>query len=335
MTEKYQVYTYRPVFAGGMGSMGEDEQKLLNEVIRIYKAGHPILFKEYVHRNQWHYFDKHTKGIPGEVELEGPLPTDWTVCPKKQIRIFNRCVHTQSTQVLAKKGQFPFLGYKRVAKTLDKHFITTYGTYREHERECVMQVFERLQILNNSIYSRPGPDKDLQENVNIDYIFPIRNDHVEYRNIEGTNVRLDKINFLKDQNLTLPVLYNAAKKVHCWIVLDDYPFNDELIGTPSEKVLWPIFFGLPFIYVGSKNQMEVLQSWGIEPNDPYRNTVRGVAEQMLWLRSIFDDPILAQKWQDSQGELITKNRHALDKLPDMIYKSDSIGFGWPKTISID
>ena len=81
--------------------------------------------------------------------------------------------------------------------------------------------------------------------------------------------------------------------------------------------------------------MDVLRSWGIEPNDTYRNSVRGVAEQMLWLRSIFDDPKLAQEWQNSQGELIIKNRKALEKLPDMIYEKDSIGFGWPETISTD
>lgn len=335
MTKKYQVFTYGPTFPEGMGSMGPDELKLMDKVVRIYKQGHPILFKEYVHKNQWHYFNEQTKGIEGEVEIEGPLPDDWTVCSKKQIRIFNRCVHTQSTEVLGRKSQFPFLGYKRVAESLDKHFLTTYGWCREHERERVMQVLERLQILKNSIYSRPDADSNLQESVNIDYIFPIRNDNVKYRNIEGTDKKLDKETFLRHQHLTLPVLYEAAKRVHCWVVLDDYALNDDLNGTPSEKVLWPVFFGIPFIYVGSKNQMEVLRSWGIEPNDPYRNSVRGVAEQMFWLRSIFDDPKLAQEWQASQGELIVKNRKMLDKLPALVYKQGSIASGWPETISLD
>ena len=82
MTEKYQVYTYRPTFREGMGSMGDDELKLMDEVVRIYKQGHPILFKEYVHRNQWNYFIENTKGIAGEVELEGPLPDNWAVTLK-------------------------------------------------------------------------------------------------------------------------------------------------------------------------------------------------------------------------------------------------------------
>jgi len=335
MTKKYQVYTFRPTFREGMGSMGDDELKLMDEVVRIYKQGHPILFKEYVHRNQWNYFIENTKGIAGEVELEGPLPDDWAVDSQKHIRIFNRCVHTNTKEVLGRKAQLPFLGYKRDAKLLDKHFITTYGWQREHERECVMQVLERLQILKDSIYSRPDADSNLQENVNIDYIFPIRNDNVKYKNIEGTDQKLDKETFLRHQHLTLPVLYEAAKRVHCWVVLDDFPLNDDLNGTPAEKFLWPVFFGIPFIYVGSRNQMDVLRSWGFEPNDPYRNSVRGVAEQMLWLRSIFDDPKLAQEWQDSQGELIIKNRKALEKLPDMIYEKDSIGFGYPETISTD
>jgi len=49
--------------------------------------------------------------------------------------------------------------------------------------------------------------------------------------------------------------------------------------------------------------------------------VRGVAEQMQWLQSIFRDPELAQQWQDHQGQVIESNSQALRNLPDLLKKS--------------
>jgi len=87
---------------------------------------------------------------------------------------------------------------------------------------------------------------------------------------------------------------------------------------PSEKWVWPVFMGIPWIYIGTEGQIKTLRSWGFEPNDTYRSDVRGVAEQMMWLKKIFDDPDLAQKWQEKQGELIIKNREALDRVLGII-----------------
>ena len=91
-----------------------------------------------------------------------------------------------------------------------------------------------------------------------------------------------------------------------------------MLGTVSEKVLYPILYGVPFIYVGNQRQRRTLARWGIHPNDSFRSNVRSVVEQMQWLKSIFRDPKLAQQWQDHQGETIISNLQVLEKLPDLI-----------------
>lgn len=312
-------------FGAPAGSMVDAEKKYIDEAVRAFKQGSVVHFPEMIHRNQWHYFNEQTKGIEGLVQLSGPLPKDWNVDGKKTIKVFNELIYKEASELLTKRKHYDF-HYSRDANNLDKHFLMTYGTNREHERECVIQALERLHVLDNSIYSRPKineSDEILQEQVNIDYIFPIRNGKIRYRNIEDTDQHLTR-KYLFDQNSILPVFDKMSKRVHCWAVLDVFPFNDELNGMPSEKFLWPVFFGVPFIYIGYKNQKEVLKEWGFEPSDPCRDNVRSTVEQMMWLKSIFDDPALAQQWQDSQGERVIANWRALKNLPDRIQANSLI-----------
>ena len=126
----------------------------------------------------------------------------------------------------------PFLGRKRDANAVDNHFLLIYGSTREHERECIMQVLERLKVLEQSLYSRPNVNTELQKHVDLDYVFPIRNNDVKYRNIEGTNKVLDK-KYLYNPDTTMTALYEAATRTHCLAVLDVFPFNDNLNGIPT------------------------------------------------------------------------------------------------------
>ena len=310
-----------PIFKGGTGALGEAERNFLNGAITAFRQDGVVEFKEQLHRNQWNYFIEGTKGITGVIKLWGPLPHDWITDGAKKIEVFNKCVYDNTINLLAKRSEYPFQ-YKRDAKNLDKDFLMTYANggkkHPEHERECMTQLLERLNVLDNSIYSRPDFDVHLhQEHIDVDYIFPIRNPNLTYKNIEDSKEHFDK-KYLYDQKRVLPVLAKMCERVHCYAVLDVFPFNNELNGMPSEKFLWPVFLGVPFIYIGSKVQIDVLRSWGFEPNDPYRESYRETAEQMMWLKSIFQDPELAQQWQDAQGELICKNWEALKNLPNQL-----------------
>lgn len=323
-SDTVKVWCVGNEFHGVPGELGKEERQYLDKVCKNFKDGKALYFLEYVHKNQWNYFIKQTKGIAGDVTIWGHLPDDWSVDGKKRIKVMNELVYNTVEWTLDRQGQYPFLGYKRDVKSLDQHFLLTYGSMPEVERENVVQVLERLKVLDNSIYSRPNISENFQKCVSSDYIFTIDNKSPKYRSIEGTDEVLDKAEYLYHHSKAFPALYQAAQRVHCHAVLDCFPFNNQMLPIPSEKWVWPVFMGIPWIYIGSEGQMQTLRSWGFEPNETFRSDVRGVAEQMMWLKSIFDDPDLAQKWQEKQGELIIKNREALDRVLEIISSNKDI-----------
>lgn len=301
---------------GSIGVMGEDERALVQSAVDAYLRGETVDFIEFIHIRQWQYFYQRIKDRYGHIKSFCPLPADWPVSENMQVEVRNSLqLHNASKFNLLKKS-FP-TQYHRQAKEFDHQFIMPYGS-RQHEREEVMQTLERLNILDNSIYSRPPQKVEFQKHIDIDYLFPITSE-AQPRTIEG---KTDTINesqrFQHDSNIFN--LYDASKSAHCWVVMENYCLNDDIIGTVSEKVLYPILYGVPFIYIGNREQRLTLARWGIQPNDPSRSSVRSVAEQMMWLKGIFSDPKLSQQWQDHQGKTIQSNLLALENLPDLLLK---------------
>jgi len=320
-----KVWCVGEEFSGVPGDLAKEERQYLDKACNDFKNGKALHFLEFIHKNQWNYFIEQTKGVEGEVTIFGHLPDDWSVDQKKRIKVMNNCVHQAVKWALKRSEQYPFLGNKRNVQNFDKHFMMTYGTDPDGERECVLQVLERLNVLDQSVYSRPAVTNEMQMDYpDLDYIFPIRNNNIKYRNIEGETsdgLPKKKWNIKKwDSGLeeSITPQYHTLKKVHCYAVLDCLPLNNDMLPMPSEKWVWPVFMGIPWIYIGTEGQMKTLRSWGFEPNDTHRSDVRGVAEQMMWLKKIFNDPDLAQKWQEKQGELIVKNREALDRVLGII-----------------
>jgi|TARA_R110000796_G_scaffold188420_1_gene305324 hypothetical protein len=297
-----------------IGVMEEDEQQLVQTAVNAYLRGETVCFLEYIHKKQWQYFYERTKGLVGKITVWCPLPVEWPVEPLMEIKIMHTLNIKFSSEFNRKRHLLP-VEYNRKVDSLTYDFILPYGSW-QHEREPVMQALERLNVLDKSIYSRPPQNTELQKHINIDYLFPIHSE-AGTRTIEQTAKTIThEQRFQHDSNIFK--LYDASKKAHCWVVLDNYCLNDDMLGTVSEKVLYPIRYGVPFIYVGNQEQRRTLARWGVQPNDPCRSTVRGVAEQMQWLRSIFRDPKLAQQWQDHQGERIISNLQVLEKLPDLL-----------------
>lgn len=300
-----------------IGAMDYDEQRLVQTAVDAYLQGETVCFLECVHKNQWKYFYEGTKNRAGKIQTWFPFPKDWPRNPLMEITVWPRHVCGVAENFNHLKSSFP-TQYHRQIKSFDFDFVMPYGSW-QHEREIVMQTLERLCILDRSIYSRPPQIEKYQESIRYDYLFSI-NSQSDPRTIEGTTKTInDSQRFNHKSNVFN--LYDTSKKAHCWVVMDNCCLNDDMSGTLSQMVLYPILYGVPFIYIGNREQRRHLAEWGIQPNDPSRSTVRGVAEQMLWLQSIFQDPILAQKWQDCQGELIESNSRALKKLPDLIKKN--------------
>ena len=299
-----------------IGVMGEDEQQLVQTAVNAYLRGETVSFLEWIHKKQWQYFYECTKGLVGKITVFCPLPADWPVEPLMEIKGMNAHNFKFSSGFNRKRHLFP-VEYHRKVDSLTYDFILPYGSW-QHEREEVMQTLERLNILDNSIYSRPPQKVERQKHIDIDYLFPITSE-AQPRTIEG---KTDTINesqrFQHDSNIFN--LYDASKSAHCWVVMENYCLNDSMSGTVSEKVLYPILYGVPFIYIGNREQRLTLARWGIQPNDPPRSSVRSVAEQMMWLKGIFSDPKLSQQWQDHQGKIIQSNLLALENLPDLLLK---------------
>lgn len=297
-----------------IGIMDEDEQRLIQTAVDAYLGGALVEFREFIHRKQWDYFHHRTKNKNGKIRVESPLPLDWPVDKGMEVEVMNGWLHSISSELKQIKKTFP-TQYDRQVGSFDYDFILPYGTW-QHEREIMMQALERLNVLSSSIYSRPPQKIEQQKNINFDYLFPIHSEAVARTIEQTTKTTTHKQRFEHASNIFN--LFDASKTAHCWVVMENHGLNDDMLGTVSEKILYPILYGVPFIYVGNREQRRTLARWGIHPNDPFRSDVRGVVEQMQWLRSIFRDPKLAQQWQDHQGETIISNLQVLENLPGLL-----------------
>jgi len=296
-------------------SMGEDEQQLVQTAVDAYLGGAVVEFRDWIHRKQWDYFHQQTKNKIGKIRVQCPMPLDWPVDKGMEVEVMqDKWLHKISSEFKQIKKTFP-TQYGRQVESFDYDFILPYGTW-EQEREIVIQTLERLDVLDRSIYSRPPQILEYQKNINIDYLFPIHSEAVARTIEQTTNTITHKQRYEHASNIFN--LFDASKKAHCWVVMENHNLNDDMLGLVSEKVLYPILYGVPFIYVGNQRQRRTLARWGIHPNDSFRSNVRSVVEQMQWLKSIFRDPKLAQQWQDHQGETIISNLQVLEKLPDLI-----------------
>lgn len=310
----FKILLNRP--AGSIGIMDEDEQQFVQTAVDAYLRGETVSFLEFIHSRQWEYFYQRTKNKSGRIQVWSPLPADWPVGADMQIKVWHSHNYKFASEFNRLKKSFP-VQHHRQSKSFDHEFVMLYGSW-QHERETVMQTLERLHILDRSIYSRPPQIAEYKKHINCDYLFPITSE-AEPRTIEQTHSTIShEQRFCHESNIFN--LFDASKTAHCWVVMDCYCLNNDMTGTVTEKVLYPILYGVPFIYIGNHEQRLTLSRWGIRPNDLARADVRSVAEQMLWLQSIFRDPELAQQWQDRQGETIISNLRALENLPAVLKK---------------
>ena len=58
--QKFSMFTTKPMFNEGLGSMEPAEREFIDQAVIAYKKGQIIEFKEHIHKNQWEYFNKQT-----------------------------------------------------------------------------------------------------------------------------------------------------------------------------------------------------------------------------------------------------------------------------------
>ena len=265
-----------------IGQLDQEEREWLDQAVRAYQRGEVVKILECFHKSQWQYFVEQTKGTEGGgVQMVNRIPDTWARNPNMQIRVENDVIDSRSRQMWWSRRDMP-VQYNRQVRDLQHDFVMPYGSYQWH-RQQVFEPIAQSGVLRNSRYSRPGHTMEGLDQLTHEQ----RYDH-------GANVRN---------------LWRIAQKCHCWVVLDSWcDFSpDDLVSLVTEKVLYPIFYGIPFIYVGGATQRAQLQELDIRPNDDLRTSARSVTEQMLYLQTIFQDPDRAQQWQGQQGMTINHN----------------------------
>lgn len=293
-----------------IGQESAIEHHMVDLAVAEYLKGNPVRFAEYLHHRHWERFAQSIGSQSGWVWLEAPLPQDWTRPSGCEIRVWNSVLHRIAGDFVQNAPRRR-VEHRRQALSLSHDFILTYGTWQA-ERESMVQHLERLGVLDQSWYSRPSPTTHSLHQHLPDQPFEIRSRQPARRLPEtvAQSAESQRFNHARNWQDLMPV----ARQCHCWAVLENFCLNDDLLGPLTEKILYPMFLGIPFILIGNQHHRTQMQDWGIEPAEISRTTARSVAEQMLWLRQIFHDPDLAQQWQELQGERISHNLHHLNRL---------------------
>lgn len=262
-----------------IGTLDQEEREHLDQSVRAYQKGKVVKILESFHRRQWQYFVEQTQGTAGRCQIANRLPATWPRNPDMQIRVEHDVIDSRSRMMWQRRDDMK-LRYHRQVEDLTHEFVMPYGTW-QWQRQQVFEHIEQSGVLEHSRYSRPGHTmeglKELTEQQRYDHRHNIKN------------------------------LWPISQTCHCWVVLDSWCLDDDLVSPVTEKVLYPVFYGIPFIYIGGATQRSQLTELGILPNDSMRTTARSVTEQMLYLQTIFRDPIRSQQWQDQQGETIQHN----------------------------
>ena len=90
-----------------IGSMDEDEQRLIQTAVDAYLGGAVVEFKEFIHRKQWDYFHQRTKNKNGKIQVFCPLPLDWPVDKGMEVEVLHVWLHKISSELKQIKKTFP------------------------------------------------------------------------------------------------------------------------------------------------------------------------------------------------------------------------------------
>lgn len=282
-----------------------------------------LVFDEFVTRQEW---DEMVQAIEG-INNGGPyILVTRSHVPKEWPQVRNpKCRHITHDAWLGEH----ITALKRAQKThkhfnhgdgVTKDFYMPYST-EAHDRERVMRAAESLNLLTNSHYSRPPVSKTRDQLP----VYPEQPVMVEFRHrtIEADNtLTTDEQRFAHGTNWYMLRPYMLECQVA--VVLDNYCFNDNYSGLHSEKMLYPIAAGIPWIYAGNKHQRELMLQRGFRPHMPMAETAEELINQMLWLKAMFTNKTMTKNWQTLQGEKIIHNQNVLDTLNERLLSESTL-----------
>lgn len=202
--------------------------------------------------------------------------------------------------------------YNHGVNGLARDFYIPYGSF-QYEREKLFRAIESFGLTSNSLYSRPPSQHDIVPLFGLQDPQPV----IEPTRIEekAYSTSIEKRYFhAKNFECLRPFMIQC----HCAVVLDDFCFNDDYSGVVTEKVLYPVTAGIPWIYAGNVHQRQRLTELGFRDHLPLAVNGNQLINQMLWLQAVFKNPYMARRWQQQQGEIIIHNKNTLKKLRNKV-----------------
>jgi hypothetical protein len=258
---------------------------------------------DHIKKSQWKEFESALEGTSQSlIVITQGVPQEWIGNKKLnviQTQSYTKRLLSKIDKNLKNWRVFNrFTHFHRNSSSLDYDYFLMYGRW-EYHRETLVKELESRSVLIKSLYSRPKvgdrPGRSIEN-------------HTVHAPIESRFNHLDNFD----------MVIKNSQRCCCSVVLENNGLLAESDRTITEKSIWPILAQVPFVWAVAPNKVQQLTEWGFRANDPPRHDLRSLTEQLMWLRSGFDNPDTAQRWQDDQGEIINHNLTILRGLADRI-----------------
>jgi hypothetical protein len=301
----------------------QDHKPSASQMVEEMRQHGGLMLDEFVTREEWtglvREIDRMTESGTYHVVTRSHVPAEWPQVRNPSCRHITHDAWLPQHVTALQKAQKTHKHHDHGADA-SKDFYLPYGT-ENHERERVMRAIESLNLLTNSHYSRPMVSIT-RDQLPVYPEQPI-NVTIKPRTMESEDAVIDKTQrFMHGTNWHTVRPYMLASQVA--VVLDNYCFNDDYSGLHSEKMLYPIAAGIPWIYAGNRHQRRLMLDRGFQPHMPMAETIEQLIDQMLWLKAVFTNPEMTRNWQQSQGEKIIKNQKVLDGLDQRLLAESTL-----------
>lgn len=288
-----------------------NENNIIDQAVEILQKDGIVYIIEDIDIHKWYYFCKEIekRSISGTVILETPLPTGWRKPNTINIRLF-RYIVWRAYKTLMAIDRVP----NQNLKTVSKDFFALYGHFDWH-REVLVQSLERMGVLNNSIYSRPHHDRWLPWPES--YLDTDRAVTKDSKTIDSEGPTVKRFQHSKNK---IHHIMETAHLCHCFLVIENDVFRPYKTPAITEKFMYPIVMGMPWIWLGDQEKYQTIKNWGFKAVEEPRSTIKDMVEQCLWYQRLFCDQEAVDRWRITQQPVIEQNFMALKNLPHILEK---------------
>ena len=128
----------------------DEDLKNVYSIVKDCRKGIPIYIDNAIRKDIWYIFVKAIGDVSCTVIVESELPATWPVPTNCNLEYWPGPWYRDFI-----KSALPLPTQRKKTVDINYDFFLLYGTY-EYQREVIVQRLEQMNILNNSLYSRPG-----------------------------------------------------------------------------------------------------------------------------------------------------------------------------------